>query len=786
MKELHLKMQKVLNLLFNYGHIDNRGNVPSKARQKKMKQMLNQIVMSQNISFKELEHIIEIDNHKILLKEQIPVSFEDKNTLKKVIVPSENFKEVDEDMIISPLNELKLLSYLYFENKDIENINIRLYFYNIDTLETSEKTFEFNKAEITLFFEETISKYLKWYDLTNKWKEKRNKSIKALPFPFESYREGQQKLAKYSYITIAESKKMFAQAPTGIGKTISTIFGGCKAIGEEKIDKIFYLTAKTVGRRVAEESFDKMRDKGLKFRNITLTAKDKICFKEKTNCNPVNCVYAKNYYGKVNNVIFEMLSNEEVFTRQIIEDYAKKYKVCPYELSLDLSIWTDAIICDYNYVFDPKVYLKRFFEEGTCNETLSVICDEAHNLESRARDMYSAEIYKKTVIEALQFVKEKIESSKEKLESIEYIKRILNDIKSYIEDKQALCINNSYVTKEHPTSLCSLLSDLTDELYNLFKRNGSTSDYDKLSEIHSQCGNFLEIAELFDDNYVFYVDDKTDTKMKLFCVNPAKNLKDAHKRVKSSIMFSATLTPLNYFKDVLGGDKDDYGVILESPFDTKNRELIIADNVSTKYKDRENTYDTIVEYIQNATSKKTGNYMIFLPSFDYMENIKERFNKKYPYVRMIAQENNMSEMDREVFLSKFNPNPSKTTVFFCVFGLFSEGIDLPHDELIGAIVVGVGLPMVCLERNLIKEFFDNLGHFGFDYAYTFPGMSKVMQSAGRVIRTSEDKGIIVLLDDRFGTSRYNKLFPKDWFPHHKAKTPEQVGNFVEAFWKNEK
>ena len=768
---------ELMSLLYTSGDIDNRTNEKSKTLTERISKLEEDIASYYNIKRNRVELKESILDKKLRFSEMVSEIIDEKK-LVKIVVVSEDYEDITDEMMRVPLAELKLLSYLYMKHKNIDSIKVMIVFEHIDYGEKIEKNFEYSIKEIQEFFYESVEKYLEWVELTSKWSKERNESIKPLKFPFSTYREGQERLAKNTYLTIAQEKKMFAQAPTGVGKTISTIFPAIKAIGEAKIDKIFYLTAKTIGAKVAEESFEKMREQGLQFRNISLTAKDKVCFKPNAKCNPNSCEYAKNYYGKVNDVIYEMLKNEKTFTREVIEGYARKYKVCPFELSLDLSLYSDAIICDYNYVFDPNVYLKRYFESGVnCNCTFLI--DEAHNLVDRARNMYSAEFNKKTLLTALEVCQNNFPT----------VEKLILDVLSEVAKFEDRCINGEFSSKDLPHKLANSIAKLSDNLLALFHRNKNKNvdGFEKLGELSTSCSQFVKIAEMYDDYYMFYMENKEETLFKLFCIDPSNNLKEAYKRGKSAVIFSATLSPLSYFRDTLGGDNESYGMVLGSPFDIKNREILLVDNISTRYKDRERSYDQIVDHIYSVVSSKMGNYMVFLPSFDYMNKLKERFNIRYPDIKTIKQDTAMSELEREVYLSKFESKPKKTLVSFNVIsGIFSEGIDFKGDKLIGSIIVGVGLPMICLERNIIKDHFQSKNGYGFDFAYTFPGLNRVVQAAGRVIRTDTDKGIIMLIDDRFGTHKYKSLFPKEWAKHYNVKNPNVSKDIVTRFWESQK
>lgn len=764
----------IMSLLFTSGDIDNRKKRVPKYIVEKMESLEEAIIRDYDIV--KNNHLIKENmlNKELKFSEMIPL-LKGTDTIAKPVILNEKLEEITEDIRHIPLAEVKLYSYIYMKFKNIDKATMLLIFANIDDSTIREEEISISFEEAKEFFYETIEKYLSWVEMTTKWRKERNKSIKPIKFPFKEYREGQEKLTRGIYSTIAKNKMMFAQAPTGVGKTISSIFPAVHAVGEGKIDKIFYLTAKTVGAKVAEESFEKMREQGLKFRNISLTAKDKICFNVGSNCNPDSCEYAKNYYGKVNHVIFEMLNNENTFTRENIEKYAKEYKVCPFELSLDLSLYADAVICDYNYVFDPSVYLKRYFRDGSICDCAFLI-DEAHNLVDRARGMYSAEIDKYTLKDAL-YTASMVFNTLEGL-----IKKALEDIEHY----ESLCDKDGeYSTNQIPGSLIKSLSSVNDEILYLFNKNmvRNADDFKKLGDLSNLCNQFIKIGDLYDDKYMFFVEKKDNTVLKLFCIDPSRNLKGCYKRGKSAIVFSATLSPLKYFRDILGGDDESYGISIDSPFDVKNREVILVDNVSTKYKDREKSYERIIEYIYSTVSLKKGNYMVFAPSFDYVNKLEAKFNELHPSINTIKQDLHMKEEDRETYLSKFEDNPSDTLVSFnVVSGIFGEGIDFKGDKLIGAIIVGVGLPMICLERNIIKNHFQKENGYGFDFAYTFPGLNKVIQAAGRVIRTDDDRGIIMLIDDRFGTAKYKSLLPKEWSNYHSVKDVKTCSKIVKDFW----
>jgi Rad3-related DNA helicase len=577
------------------------------------------------------------------------------------------------------------------------------------------------------------------------------------------------------YKTIEQGKKLFVQAPTGIGKTISTLFPAVKAVGEGHISKIFYLTAKTITRQVAEEAFVKMRNAGLNFRTITLTAKDKICFNREGSCNPDFCEYAKGHFNRVNAAMLDILQNNENLSREIIEEYAKKHTVCPFEFALDLSLWADCIICDYNYVFDPRVYLKRFFLNNT--EDYGFLIDEAHNLADRAREMFSAQISKAAYFEAKKYMKDRQPK----------IARLLNKINSFMITLRKQCAEDGFViTQEELKELYKLLNNFINgaEEWILKNQNQNTEGFDHLLEVYFNSITFLKISEFYDERYVTFIEAKaSEVRVKLFCIDPSYLLAEAVKRGKTAVFFSATLTPLSYFIDILGGSTEDYNISLRSPFDDKKLCLLVNDSVSTKYRKRESSYDSIVEVIKTTVDQKIGNYIVYFPSYKYMNEVYYRFTEKYTGMSTMLQQSAMSEEERELFLESFKPGAEKTLVCFGVLGgIFSEGIDLKGDRLIGAIIVGVGLPQVSTEQDIIMNYFTRKNGMGYENAYMYPGMNKVLQASGRVIRSDSDIGLVLLVDERFSDREYRCLFPKHWEHNKRVRSLKDLKQELNIFW----
>ncbi len=673
------------------------------------------------------------------------------------------------------LAQARCYAYIYASQKKLEEIGVQMTYCNMETEEIKRFQSIYSFRELDTWFRKLIGKYEKWARYQIRWKGKRNQSIKEIEFPF-AYREGQKDLVVSVYRTILRKKKLFIQAPTGVGKTMATVFPAVKAIGEGLGEKLFYLTAKTITRTVAWQAFDTLKEQALRMKVIVLTAKEKICFCEETNCNPDACPYAKGHYDRVNDAVYELITTSDEMSREILEEQARKWQVCPHEMSLDIAEWVDAVICDYNYVFDPNAYLRRFFGEGNKGEYLFLI-DEAHNLVERGREMYSAQIYKEDILKIKKLVKDRDEKLARKLSDCN--KQLLA-LKRECDGLQVLdSVSHIYLK----------LMALMTEMERYLEECKEEEIRQEVLNLYFSVRTFLNIHDRLDENYLIYseLEDSGRFKLRLFCVNPANCLQEFLDKGNSTIFFSATLLPIHYYKKLLSTSKEDYAIYAESPFDPARRQLILGTDVSTKYTRRgEDMYRRYARYLIQVARTRIGNYIAFFPSYRFMEEVYEVFVdllKEDQEIEYVMQSQYMSEEAREIFLENFEEDRKHSLMGFCVMGgIFSEGIDLAEDKLIGAIIIGTGLPQVCRERELLKNYFDAHGLRGFDYAYLYPGMNKVLQSAGRVIRTDEDRGVILLLDERFRDGRYQETFPREWKEYALCNV-ENVEDYLETFWK---
>ena len=664
-------------------------------------------------------------------------------------------------------------AYIYALQNGLDQISVQLTYCDLDTEEICRFEEAFSFFWLERWFQDMMEAYRKWTDFQFTWRKIRQTSIQTLEFPFP-YREGQYKLVGDVYRTIHRKKILFIQAPTGTGKTISTLFPAIRAVGENLGDKIIYLTAKTITRTVAKDTCDLLKAKGYRGKVIVLTAKEKMCPCEEMDCNPSNCLRAKGHYDRVNDAVYDLITTEEDFTRERMLAQAEKYQVCPFEMSLDASLYADIIICDYNYVFDPNVYLKRFFSEEEKGDYIFLV-DEAHNLVERGREMYSAVLVKEEILT----VKKLVRGKDRKLEAaLEKCNRQMLEWKRECE---------TYTIYESIGAFAFSLMRLMSLLDIFLQSRGEMPERKEVTEFYLNLRHFMNMFERVDENYVLYSDfDETDRFcLHLYCVNPSVNLQECLERGKSTIFFSATLLPVNYYKNLLSSKKDNYAVYADSAFREEQRLLFIGRDVSSLYTRRTlGEFHRIALYIQQVLRAKKGNYLIFFPSYRFMEDVYEQFlTVNEQEADCMMQSGNMNEADREEFIQEFSNPRGKSLAAFCVLGgIFSEGIDLKEDLLIGVLIVGTGLPQICNQREILKEYYQEENGQGFDYAYQYPGMNKVLQAAGRVIRTASDRGIIGLLDERFLRSDYRQLFPREW-SQYEVHTLDSLPGALEAFWK---
>lgn len=669
------------------------------------------------------------------------------------------------------LAQAKCYGYMYGVQAGLTELTLRMTYCNLDTEEIRYFHEAYSLKELAAWFESLVESYRKWSDFQYRAKQKRQVSIQNLPFPFP-YREGQKELVAGVYRTIRRGKILFIQAPTGTGKTISTVFPAVRGVGEGYGEKIFYLTAKTITRTVAWEAFELLRRKEYQGSVITITAKEKLCLCQEMECNPVSCPYAKGHYDRVNDAVFDLVNREKEISGECLMAQARAFRVCPFEMCLDTALWMDVIICDYNYVFDPNVYLKRFFAEGVKGDYIFLI-DEAHNLVERGREMYSASLYKEAFLEIKKLVKE---YSGSVARSLEKCNKLLLEMKRQCQGYQLLDTIGGLIFQ---------LLNLAAAMDEFLQKNMEFPEKKKALEFYLELRHFLNMYERLDENYVIYTRHQEDGRflLKLFCVNPAVNLQSCLNKGRSAVFFSATLLPIQYYKKLLSTREDNYAVYAQTVFSREQSLILVASDVSSKYTRRnQQEFQRIAAYIREVVWARKGNYMVFFPSYKMLEQVLEACMEQEEGIEFQVQRPGMREEEREEFLQAFSQEREGSFVGLCVMGgIFSEGIDLKGERLVGAVIVGTGIPQISEEREILKQFYEEREGNGFDYAFRYPGMNKVMQSAGRVIRTAADHGVILLLDERFLQQEYQRLFPREWDGFQVCRR-ETVRGLLRGFW----
>ena len=669
--------------------------------------------------------------------------------------------------------QLKVYCYIYMLKENLEEISGQLTYYQLDSGKLKEIKEHYNREELERFFTGLSSRYLKRIESLEKWWDARNNSIRELSFPFERYRPGQRDMAVEVYGAVVQERDVLIQAATGIGKTMSTLFPSIKAMAEGFSSKIFYLTARTTGKDSAEAAINEMREKGLRLKSLTITAKDKICFKPDSTCSPEECEYARGFFDRIDGAE-EQFFDEDYLSRPAIERMAKDHMVCPFEFSLGLSLMADVVICDYNYVFDPRVYLRRFFLDQQNDFILLV--DEAHNLVDRSREMFSAEIFKNSFLETRRMLKEDLPAIYKRISRINTC--LLKYKKRCDEEEEGIIIE-----PDAPSDLMPSLKGFLKASEDWFALNIASSFRDVLLDLYFNVRTFVRILEEYDETYRTICETRgKDLRLKLFCIDPSAQLSSTFNKNRAAVFFSATMSPPHYFKRLFGCSENTRSIEIPSPFPPENLCLIIYGGVSTLYKNREATRDSAAGLINPVIRSKKGNYLLFFPSYAYMQMITSLFESENNNFEIITQNPGMSREERDDFLGRFSTGNENTLVGFAVMGgVFGEGIDLTGDRLSGAVIYGVGLPGICPERDIIRDYFTGTDRAGFEYAYLYPGINRVLQAAGRVIRSEKDRGVVVLVDDRYRSFRYKTLLPRNWKPVI-VGTMAELDMVLEKFW----
>ncbi len=674
------------------------------------------------------------------------------------------------------LMQVKMYAYMYLKTYNLKSINVRLTYITISDYQTKSFNKRFNYTQLTKFFEKTIDEYIKWLEIFNQHQKEKLKSIEGLVFPYPEYREGQYKFMGAIYQTLIKKDILYCAAPTGIGKTIGSLYSALKTLKNEK-EKIFYLTAKNAGKKIVVETVNLLKDNGLICKTTVINSKETMCLMDKVDCDPEICPYAKGFFNRLRDAIEDIFVHNDVYDQKLIKDYGEYHTICPHEFSLELANYSDLVICDYNYAFDPRVHLIRYFEDDYY--TPKLLIDEAHNLVDRSRMMYSATIHKTTLIDLLSA------TAKIKPSVKNYLKKLITYLEGFVKDHEIEKVK-FYYEENLDNNLLSLVEGVTNKLEKGLTENKKFPKRAKVLEGYFELLQFVRISDYYNDNYKYIVEVKDDDFLiTLSCLDAANYLLETiERRVSGVALFSATLSPIDYYVKLItkGVGKT---IKIQSPFTQVHLGLFIDDSTSTRYKDRPRSIASIIDSVYAIAEAKKGNYIIFFPSYKYLQMVLAEFNPDD--YEMLIQTRNMTMKARHQMLHEFSlPSEKSRLGFFVLGGSFSEGIDYIGDLLNGVLIVGVAMPQFNQYNELLRNHFDNEFNEGFDYAYTYPGMNKVIQAVGRVIRTDQDKGIAVLFDDRYAHQKYQALFPDNWSHFQRVEKGQFLESYLFNFWDKQK
>ena len=830
MPSIHLPIRQLVEFLLRTGSIDSRfagfdralegARIHRRLQKAAGEGYQAEVFLSAEREADGISFTLEGRADGIFTDEGGPVTIDE---IKTTAVP---FEEITEEMNPCHWAQGMVYAAIYSDQQSLSKINVRLTYYQIDTDQIIRFVRHFSREELDTFLRGLLQQYAPWAQRQLDWSVRRAESLSALRFPFAEYRPGQRALAGEVYRACRAGKdadhkggtRLFCQAPTGIGKTMSAIFPALRSMGEGSGEKLFYLTARNTTQAAAEDAIARLRaaDPGLALRSVTLTAKEKVCLhpdaEGRPACLPELCPFANGYYSRVKDVLAALLDGPGSFDRAALADTARQFSVCPFELGLDLSEWCDVVIGDYNYLFDPVVHLKRFFDAS--GDWLFLI-DEAHNLPDRARAMYSASFSKSSLTDAKRALgkgKSALKTALSKADKAFLEARKLcgklaprraaletapeeaaqTSLLPGPADAPALELpepifarEGTVFLRELPAALLTPLRAVQAPLQDWLEANPNADAHVQLLDLYFAVQDITRAAERYDSHFVTQLSAYgSELTLHLLCLDPAPFVDASLAAGRSAALFSATLAPPGYYRGVLGCP-DARAVALESPFPAENLGLYCLPNISTRYRDRDASVQAVSDALARLALSKTGNYLAFFPSYAYLRQVHEDFAARYPGIRTLAQESKANDTARAEFLAAFVPDPKETLLGFGVLGgVFGEGVDLAGDRLIGCAIVGVGLPQVNPRQEMLRRYYDEQNGTGFDYAYRFPGMNKVLQAAGRVIRTPEDKGVVLLLDDRFALPEYARLFPPHWRHIRYLRSNDELEQQLHHFWQN--
>lgn len=721
-----------------------------------------------------IEYADQVDGHEVVITGRIDglIRVGGRIVIEEIKSTTWELDVLDENTVPAHLAQAKMYAYCYLKQNQLPDIAVRLTYVHVESKQVKILDFTYSEEELYDFYLVTLRLYIDWLEQIDRHEAEREKSLAGLQFPFPEYRAGQKDLIDAVYRNILNREILYAIAPTGVGKTIATLYPALKAINK-KDQKVFYLTAKNLGKKVALDTVNLMMEKGLKCKVIEITAKETACFQKTKDCVAEKCPYARDYYGKLFAALRDIYCNEDMFIKEALAEYAEKHRLCPFEFSLDLSYYADIIICDYNYVFCPLTHLQRYFEVGAKYRPILLI-DEAHNMPPRNRAMYSGIVAEKQVNLLRRLIGV---AGEEYARACDELLARLDAYRRTISDEDYLVVPADWGFVEAVKQLVMVMSDALDEHRDLPRRSD-------IITLVFELIRFYTVADYFDENFVFALsNDKDEFAVKIDCLDAGKFvLRTIREMTLSSVFFSATLYPLTYYmKTLTEGEGND--VAIPSPFDTERLKVIVLPTISTRYRNREQSIEAIIDAIRVLAGSRPGNYITFFPSYAYMELVRAQLSAYNLDFSLIVQNPDFTPREREEVIELFRNNKETQVGLFVMGGMFSEGIDYLGDMLNGVIVIGVGLPHVGGYNDAAKEYYDQKLGQGFDFAYTYPGFAKVVQAVGRVIRSEEDYGVAILIDDRFAYRKYQSLFPEQWRNLTWVNDTFALSEELRSFWR---
>ena len=648
--------------------------------------------------------------------------------------------------------QAKVYGWLMCQKLQLERINLALVYFDIVSEKETCLVESFSAGQLQAFFEEHCLLFLHWAEQEMVHRERRNRAAQQLKFPHAGFRPGQRHLAESVFKALSTGCCLMAQAPTGIGKTVGTLFPMLKALAPQQLDKVFFLTAKTPGRKLALDAAQVILDSSdaLPLRILEMIARDKACEHPDKACHGESCPLAQGFYDRLP-AARQAASERSLLNQSALRQVALEHGVCPYYLSQEMARWADVVVADYNYYFDFSALL---FGLAQANQwKVATLVDEAHNLVERGRQMYSASLdqsalngVRKTAPEALK-------------KPLQRVNREWNALHN-----QQAGVYQAYDSP--PQKLLQALSSCSASIGDYLNDHPQGLD-SALQNFYFEMLQFCRVGELFDEQFLFDI-SKRDLERKknlsqvcLRNVVPAGFIGPRLTAARSTVLFSATLSPRHYYADLLGTPANTVWIDVESPFHADQLQVHIVNQISTRFVHRQASLAPIVELIAQQFSRRPGNYLAFFSSFDYLQQVAQLLAERYPQINLWSQSRGMVEEQRQQFLDQFTAE-SQGVGFAVLGGAFGEGIDLPGARLIGAFIATLGLAQLNPVNEQLKRRMAAIFGAGYDYTYLYPGVQKVVQAAGRVIRTQQDQGVVMLIDDRFGESKVRQLLPRWW------------------------